>query len=251
MFTRTMLKAAALFAPQWADVRSKRDWYVRQVKQQRARLVALPSLEAKVDDVIARTDLGATQKRSEIGEVLRRVAELRPASILEIGAFEGGTLALFAQAAGPGTFILSLDISYQDHQLAAYPHFANLGQQITCRRCDSHAASTPAIVRDWLGGRLLDVLFIDGDHSYDGVKADYEMYAPFVRPGGLIAFHDIHPDYRTRYGRITEADVGEVPRFWRELKAGHTDVTELIEDPEQDGMGIGVLTKPAHPQGSP
>lgn len=36
----------------------------------------------------------------------------------------------------------------------------------------------------------LDILYIDGDHSYEGVKADYELHAPKVRPGGLIFFHD-------------------------------------------------------------
>jgi len=37
----------------------------------------------------------------------------------------------------------------------------------------------------------IDVLFIDGDHSYEGVKADYERYEPFVKEGGLILFHDV------------------------------------------------------------
>jgi MMP 1-O-methyltransferase len=36
----------------------------------------------------------------------------------------------------------------------------------------------------------LALLWIDGDHSYAGVKADVEAWVPFVRPGGVIAFHD-------------------------------------------------------------
>jgi len=36
----------------------------------------------------------------------------------------------------------------------------------------------------------LDVLYIDGDHTYEGVKADYERHAPRVKPGGVIFFHD-------------------------------------------------------------
>lgn len=36
----------------------------------------------------------------------------------------------------------------------------------------------------------LDVLYIDGDHTYEGVKADYELHAPMVKPGGVIFFHD-------------------------------------------------------------
>ena len=33
-------------------------------------------------------------------------------------------------------------------------------------------------------------LFIDGDHSYEGCKADFEAWSPLVKPGGMIAFHD-------------------------------------------------------------
>ena len=35
---------------------------------------------------------------------------------------------------------------------------------------------------------MLDLLFIDGDHSYEGVRQDYKMYSKLVRDGGLIAF---------------------------------------------------------------
>ncbi len=37
-------------------------------------------------------------------------------------------------------------------------------------------------------GEPVDFLFIDGDHLYDGVKIDFELYKKLVRPGGLIAF---------------------------------------------------------------
>jgi len=37
----------------------------------------------------------------------------------------------------------------------------------------------------------IDVLLIDGDHSYEGVKADYERFEPFVKEGGIILMHDV------------------------------------------------------------
>lgn len=44
------------------------------------------------------------------------------------------------------------------------------------------------------------LLFIDGDHSYEGARADYELFSPHVVPGGILAFHDSHhqryPDVR-------------------------------------------------------
>lgn len=36
----------------------------------------------------------------------------------------------------------------------------------------------------------LDLLFIDGDHSYDGVKADWDAYNRFLKPGAIVVFHD-------------------------------------------------------------
>jgi cephalosporin hydroxylase len=45
--------------------------------------------------------------------------------------------------------------------------------------------------------RPIRFLFIDADHSYDGVKADFETWSPYVVPGGFIVFHDYAiPDVR-------------------------------------------------------
>lgn len=53
--------------------------------------------------------------------------------------------------------------------------------------------------------RKIDVLFIDGDHTYEGVKADYNKYFPFVDKGGIIFMHDVgHPKL-------------EVKKFWEEI----------------------------------
>jgi len=47
------------------------------------------------------------------------------------------------------------------------------------------------MVRGILGSRKLDFLFIDGDHSYEGVRRDFEMYSPLVREGGIICMQCI------------------------------------------------------------
>jgi hypothetical protein len=69
------------------------------------------------------------------------------------------------------------------------------------------------------------------------VRADYEDYAPFVREGGIIAFHDIVSG--------DESHVGEVPRFWSELKESEPAAIELVDDWGQGGFGIGVIRKKA------
>jgi predicted O-methyltransferase YrrM len=39
-------------------------------------------------------------------------------------------------------------------------------------------------------GGPIRMLFIDADHSYEGVRSDFELWAPYVVPDGLIVFHD-------------------------------------------------------------
>ncbi len=52
-----------------------------------------------------------------------------------------------------------------------------------------------------IGGKL-EFVFIDGDHSYDGLKADWEGWAGLVAPGGVVALHDSRS---TPQRRIDEA----------------------------------------------
>jgi len=96
-------------------------------------------------------------------------------------------------------------------------------------RGDSHSEEVSARVKHIT--QSLDVLFIDGDHTYEGVKHDFLSYSPLIRRGGIVAFHDIaeHP----------EKAGGDVPRFWNALKASYRH-EEIIKNPEQ-GWGIGVL----------
>lgn len=42
-----------------------------------------------------------------------------------------------------------------------------------------------------LTGGEVDFLFIDGDHSYNGVKKDWDFYSPFLKKGAIVAFHDV------------------------------------------------------------
>ena len=58
-----------------------------------------------------------------------------------------------------------------------------------------------------------------------------------------IVFHDIVKDHRARYGTESSGWSGGVPEFWQEVKSqqGGSRCGEFIADPQQDGMGIGVL----------
>lgn len=41
----------------------------------------------------------------------------------------------------------------------------------------------------------VDLFFIDGDHSYKGIKNDFNNYEKFVKTGGLIVIDDFNPKY--------------------------------------------------------
>ncbi len=179
------------------------------------------------------------QIRSEILPLLRVVESRAPKTIVEIGTAAGGTLFLLSRAATPDATLISVDLpgarfggGYARWRSVVYRAFARGGQHIELLRADSHKPGTKQKVESLLGDRPIDFLFIDGDHSYEGVKADYEMYAPLVAADGLVAFHDIVPG--------TEDMVGGVPRFWSELKASHA-VREFVADWEFGSCGIGLV----------
>jgi hypothetical protein len=92
-----------------------------------------------------------------------------------------------------------------------------------------------------LGGRKIDLLFIDGDHRYDGVKADFLSYLPFLAPNRKVAFHDILPAYREADGSFVNGWVIKVDRFWRDVRQCGPHF-EFIESETQHANGIGVVT---------
>jgi predicted O-methyltransferase YrrM len=203
------------------------------------------SLQASAAAVCdSRLDYCAGQVASEITAFLEWARESSPRVIGEIGSARGGNLFLFSLILPPGGRLVSVEF-IDDHLLrATYRGLVGPGKRLRCIAGDSHDSATLNRVRRALGRGRFDLLFIDGDHSYEGVKADFEMYAPLVRPGGVVAFHDIVADVFQRYGRPTPSDTGGVPIFWKELKARHPDHREFIENPEQDGFGVGAIRWP-------
>jgi predicted O-methyltransferase YrrM len=184
----------------------------------------------------------------EFLQLLEEIRTLKPRRILEIGTANGGTIFLLARAALPDATLATVDLpakgqphGYPSWKEPIFRAFAGSNQKLSLVRGDSHDLGTVERVKAALDYKLVDFLFIDADHSYDGVKNDFELYLSLVRPGGLVAFHDIIPDYFSRYGRKTRSNTGEVPRFWEELK-GSRPTREIVEDPAQDGFGLGLLT---------
>jgi predicted O-methyltransferase YrrM len=176
--------------------------------------------------------VAATQVESELTAFLELVSSERPRRLLEIGTGGGGTLYMLAWASAPKARILSLDlVMYPPERRQLYRKLGWAGRRVDAWVADSQREQTRDAVRDWFGGEPVDVLFVDGDHGYDAVRRDFELYGPLVRPGGIVAFHDIVEG---------PSAVGDVPRFWREIKPSLADPVELVESWQQGGFGIGV-----------
>jgi hypothetical protein len=67
---------------------------------------------------------------------------------------------------------------------------ARAEQRLKLLKADSHDPESLSVVREWFDGPL-DFLFLDGDHTYEGVKQDWETFSPLVRAGGMVGFHDV------------------------------------------------------------
>ena len=74
----------------------------------------------------------------------------------------------------------------------------------------------------------IDMIFIDGDHSYEGVKRDWELFSPFVRQFGVVVFHDTMWDLNPQ-SPYSRSDMG-VPAFVEELRRQGYPVTTLDRD---------------------
>lgn len=193
-----------------------------------------------VDFALSHRVIKPLQVRSEFKRFAGIVATMKPRFALEIGTFFGGTLFVISRLADRNATIISVDMpggkfggGYQWLRAPIYKCFPTKNQRLHLIRGDSHDSDTKGKVKDILNGQELDLLFIDGDHTYSGVKADFDQYSPLVRKGGAVVFHDIavHPP---------EVHC-EVSDFWNKIKKQYPH-EEIIEDRNQGHAGIGVLT---------
>ena len=187
---------------------------------------------------------GAMQKQAELSGLLDVLKEHRPRNVLEIGTARGGMFFALAHVATSSAHLVSVDLpagefggGYGKQGRNRLESYALPSQQLRLFQANSHDPSVRTAVVASLQEQPLDFLMIDGDHTREGVEQDWHMYGQLVRPGGLIAFHDI---------TANETDPRcQVPEFWQELKSSY-DAVEIIE-PSTSGSdwgGIGVITVP-------
>ena len=151
-------------------------------------------------------------------------------SLLEIGTYHGGTLFHWLQNSF-GAKIVTVD-SYAvgvDNR-SQYDEWNQFGKNdLVVIEGDTNSAGTINAVEDH---GPYDWLFIDAGHYLHEVTADWNLYSPMVRPGGIACLHDIitHPVWPSI----------EVGQLWAEIKASY-DTLEIMADSRAQWGGIGVV----------
>jgi len=197
------------------------------------------SIEELVDFVCGCDGISPFQIRSELTQMLEAVQKRKPRTVVEIGTAHGGTLLLLCCVAEKDATVASIDLpggkfggGYSAWNIPLYLDFAGKSQKLHLLQGDSHSDAMFQRVVSVLSGRAIDFLFIDADHTYEGVKRDFQLYSPLVAKGGLVGFHDIAPTAPSEeYG---------VRQLWNELSPSFRR-QEIIADPKQQGYGIGLL----------
>lgn len=217
------VRAVASLVPFWFKANSSR---------------ALRTPESLLSFALDCPGIHSMQVKSEFLEFASIVQRQKPKAFLEIGTRNGGTFFVLCRLSDPQAIVISLDLpggqfggGYTPFQIPVIRRMKSPGQRLHLLRTDSHKAEAKLRTEHALKGSQLDLLFIDGDHTYEGVKRDFEMYSPMVQAGGLVVFHDIVEIPGPEFG---------VHRFWNEVKSGYQH-QEIIENPKQGWGGIGVL----------
>ena len=161
---------------------------------------------------------------------------VRPNTIVEIGVFRMAHLYMMAAAAQPGATLIAVDVSSANAapRRAIAAKLRSEGFHVYFIRANSHSNHAVAEVKCALRGAPIDALYIDADHAYESARDDHAAYSPLVRPGGLIAFHDIAQKH------------DQVRRYWCELKAcdpASQWSSEIVTPGHASPTGVGLIIK--------
>jgi predicted O-methyltransferase YrrM len=134
---------------------------------------------------------GQSQLWKEEIEVLNKLASKVPENgmIVEIGTAQGGSALLFYRATkGKNISIYSCDIAPSPQ---AFTTLKGTGVQIVKKSSVQFAREWPNVV-----DRQIDFLFIDGSHTFEAVYLDFHSWVKYMKPNGLLVFHDYDPPER-------------------------------------------------------
>jgi predicted O-methyltransferase YrrM len=167
----------------------------------------------------------------EAALLYRTARSLPPGSTaVEVGRFKGGSTFLLAAAMPHDAELWSYDLHVKlreemtgerlDAQLSDALERYDLLDRVRLLVGDSRTA--PAPPEPW------DLIFLDGDHSYDGVRADYERWRTRLQPGGHLLFHDAAG--ATPHAGVVRlvAEIADADRQWLEPRGTAGSVAHFV-----------------------
>lgn len=166
----------------------------------------------------------ASIEKGDLLTLLCIIAPLKPQRIVEIGTWKGYSAEVWIEACKPSDFITiekdSENICEYKVKGISYRSWYN---------SDSHDPKVLETLKIYIPE--IDFLFIDGDHSYEGVKKDWEMYGSLVRKGGIVVFHDCI------YTSDDPNAPVQVKPLWDDLNKSYPYV-EIKTTEKSTGMGV-------------
>lgn len=132
------------------------------------------------------------------------VLEMKPKNVLEIGVQYGQSTKAMLLAMGENRMGQLVSIDHKSRHNILDGEFEDVKPYWKFIKSSSHLPGAVQLATDLLPpGELYDLLFVDGDHTYEGVKADFNDYQHLVKPGGVITFHDTS-NYRAGVSQLWE-----------------------------------------------
>lgn len=114
---------------------------------------------------------------NEAAYMFKTVRKNKPRCLLEIGRYQGGSTMLISTAKSKEAKLISLDIKDKCNKTVK-------------KLLDKNTLLIIGDSKKFIPPCKFDFIFIDGDHSFEGVKTDFEHYFPYLNKGADILFHD-------------------------------------------------------------
>ena len=179
-------------------------------------------------------NLGAEmfQQWDELTALLDLIRPVDPQTVLVIGTHHAAWEVVVSGVCAPGTGFIMVDRDeHADKRILCEQLLDEVGYPHIFIRGDSTAPETVQAVRDVLAEQRPQVVYIDGDHTYETVEADWKNYGSLCAPGGIVIFHDV--------ANYKNADADGSRRHWAELKGrDSTWMTQEIRRGKTNGYGI-------------